>query len=266
MSELALLLLGVASGVTTVLFGFGGGFVTVPVMVWANVSLGEDAPTVAVATSAAVMVVNAAVATAATPRDVRALLRRTAGLVVLLAVGGAAGAVLARWVPGQVITWLFVGYLVVTIADVLLRKGFVRLGRARRPVAGERFAIPAALGLPIGAVAAFLGVGGSMMTVPLLRRAGHGMHAVAALANALTLAISVPASLVFLLGNPVRARAPGLVGAVDLPAAALLLAGANPLVILLRRHPPRIPDRAHAIGFVVLLVLVLVSMVWSALA
>lgn len=266
MGEVALLLLGVAAGVTTVLFGFGGGFVTVPVMVWTNRSLGSDAPTVAVATSSAVMVVNAAVATAATRGDVRSLLRRTAGLVVLLAVGGAAGAVVARWVPGGVITWLFVAYLGVTIADVLLRKGFVRRGHARPPVAGERFAIPAALGLPIGAVSSFLGVGGSMMTVPLLRRAGHGMHTVTALANALTLAITAPACLAFLLGNPVVAQQPGLLGAVDLRAAALLLTGAIPVVVLLRRRPPRIPDHAHAIGFIVLLVVVLVSMVWSALA
>lgn len=268
MDELLLLLIGAASGVTTVLFGFGGGFVTVPVMVWANTSLGDDAPTVAVATSSAVMVVNAAVATAATRREVLRRLRGSTRLLLLLAVGGAVGAVLARAVPGPVITWLFVAYLVATITDVVLRRGFVRLLPPRPRAAGhagERFAISAALGLPIGALASFLGVGGSMMTVPLLRRAGLGMHTVASLANPLTLAISIPACLVFLLGNPVAASTGAVLGAVDLRAAALLLAGGIPVIVLLRRRPPRIPDRLHALGFVGLLVVVLVSMVWAAL-
>lgn len=261
---LLLLLVGAVSGVTTVLFGFGGGFLTVPVMVSMHGALGSDAPTVAVATSSAVMVVNAAVATAATRRTVLARLRRTATLLALLAVGGATGALLARLAPGQVISWLFVLYLVVTIVDVLVRKGFVR-PVAASPAPSERFAIPAVLGIPIGAVASFLGVGGSVMTVPLLRRSGLDMQAVASLANPLTLAISLPALAVFLLGNPVAGDIPGLVGAVDLRAAGLLLAGGIPVVVLLRRRPPRIPDRIHAIGFVVLLVVVLGVMVRSAL-
>lgn len=264
MTELLLLLVGAVSGVTTVLFGFGGGFVTVPAVIWAGTSLGGDAPTVAVATSSVVMVVSAAVATAATRRDVLARLRSAGTLVALLATGGAVGALLARQAPGAVISWLFIGYLVVTVGDVLVRKGFVR---PRRPAAGRagRFAIPTWLGLPIGALASFLGVGGSMMTVPLLRRSGLGMHTVAALANPLTLAISVPAAVVFLLGNPVDGASGGpLLGAVDLRAAALLLAGGIPVVVLLRRRPPRIPDRLHAWGYVGLLLVVLATMVATA--
>lgn len=73
---------------TTVVFGLDGGFVTVPVMISANGSLGSDAPTVAVATSSAVMVVNAAVATAATRRAVLVRLRRSGTLLGFLAMGG----------------------------------------------------------------------------------------------------------------------------------------------------------------------------------
>ncbi|MFD9152396.1 sulfite exporter TauE/SafE family protein, partial [Streptomyces diastaticus] len=66
MDVVALLGVGLLAGTTTVLFGFGGGFVTVPVVVWANAALGADAARVAVATSVVVMVVNAAFATAVT--------------------------------------------------------------------------------------------------------------------------------------------------------------------------------------------------------
>lgn len=264
---LLLLALGAISGVTTVLFGFGGGFLTVPVVVSLHTALGGDAPAVAVATSSAVMVLNAAVATAATRRAVLGRLRRAAPLLALLALGGALGALVARSAPGPVISWLFVLYLVATILDVLARRGFLTPVRAAGPpTPSARFAIPAVLGVPIGAVAAFLGVGGSVMTVPLLRRSGLDMHSVAALANPLTLAISLPALVVFLLCSPVTAAAPGLVGAVDLRAASLLLAGGIPVVVLLRRRPPRIPDRWHASGFVALLVLVLVVMARSAVS
>ncbi|MGH8918004.1 MAG: TSUP family transporter, partial [Actinomycetes bacterium] len=62
-SLLILFAFGCLSGVTTVLFGFGGGFVTVPVI--AAVAGGGDALHVAVATSAVVMAVNSAGATVA---------------------------------------------------------------------------------------------------------------------------------------------------------------------------------------------------------
>ncbi|MGQ4443800.1 sulfite exporter TauE/SafE family protein, partial [Streptomyces violaceoruber] len=57
MDVVALLGIGLLTGVTTVLFGFGGGFVAVPVVVWTDSALGADAIRVATATSALVMVV-----------------------------------------------------------------------------------------------------------------------------------------------------------------------------------------------------------------
>ncbi|WP_228000080.1 sulfite exporter TauE/SafE family protein [Nocardia australiensis] len=262
MSLVVFVLIGLLTGLTTVLFGFGGGFVTVPVVVWANAALGADAAQVAVATSAAVMVVNAAVATAATSCTILHRLREARCLLALLGVGGIAGALLARLVPGVLIQWGFVAYLAVTIVDVLLRPGFLHRHRAESDSpASRQFAIPASLGLPIGASAAFLGVGGSVMTVPLLRRAGHGMGVAATLANPLTLAISLPAALTFLIDSaPGRAAGATLVGSVDVAAAAALLVGALPVIVLLRRHPPRLPDRPHAISYVLLLVVVMLAM------
>lgn len=267
MGDLLLLLsIGALSGVTTVLFGFGGGFVTVPVVLWVDASLGAPAPTVAVATSSVVMVINAAVATLATRRQVLTRLRPAVPLLALLAVGGAIGALLARVAPSPVITWGFISYLVVTIADVTVRKGFVQPTRQTAATA-DRFEIRSGLGAPIGAVASFLGVGGSVMTVPLLRRAGLDMRTVTSLANPLTLAISLPACIVFLVGNPVGDLAgAALVGAVDLRAAGLLLAGGLPVIVLLRRRPPAVSDRTHALGYIVLLCIVLGAMVRTVLA
>ncbi|SDQ76055.1 hypothetical protein SAMN04489765_1737 [Tsukamurella pulmonis] len=255
-SALILVLVGIASGITTALFGFGGGFVAVPVLVWADGYLGDDAARVAVATSSVLMVVGAAVATSATPRPVLAELRGSGRLVALLAIGGAAGAVAARHVPGDVIAIGFVVYLVATIASVTVRPGFLDAqADGARP-------LPAATGLPIGAVASFLGVGGSVVTVPMMRRNGHRMAVATALANPLTLAVALPATGVFLLlsgGRPPGAAA-GFAGAVDVRAAVALLIGSLPVIVYLRRRGPRLSDAAHARWYVGLLVVVTVAM------
>ncbi|WP_067134731.1 sulfite exporter TauE/SafE family protein [Microtetraspora malaysiensis] len=266
MSVLVLAGIGLLTGLTTVLFGFGGGFVTVPVIVWADARLGADAAHVAVATSAVVMIVNACVATVATDRAVLSLLRRSKPLLALLAAGGAIGALATRWTPAFVTQWAFVAYLVATIVDVLVRPGFLHR-RAESAVTGsgrgeEAGRIRAALGIPIGATASFLGVGGSVMTVPLLRRLGHDMRTATTLANPLTLAVATPALVLFGAENAGSPASAGvfLYGPVDLGAAAALLAGALPVIVVMRRRPPRISDRLHAWSYLALLVLVTATM------
>ncbi|MEL7978067.1 TSUP family transporter [Isoptericola sp. F-RaC21] len=253
MSFLLLVLVGLAVGVTTVLFGFGGGFVTVPVITVVDVGLGGDAVRVAVATSALVMLVNAAVATAATRPEVLRGLRGGGVLLVLLAAGGALGAFAGRFAPDPLLRWGFVAYVGVTIVDLLVRPGFLRPPSSARPGGSARGALAGWVGAPVGAVAAFLGVGGSVMTVPMMRRGGATMAAATALANPLTLAIAAPALAVSLLVRGGVAPAPGLVGGVDVGSAAALLVGAIPVVVLLRRRPPRIPDRLHAWTYLALL-------------
>ncbi|MEU4659186.1 sulfite exporter TauE/SafE family protein [Streptomyces sp. NPDC023723] len=259
MSLVVLVGIGVLTGLTTVLFGFGGGFVAVPVVVWADAALGADAMRVATATSALVMVVNAGFATAVTPRRVLAALRGSGVLLLLLAAGAAAGALGARVAPPGPARWAFVGYVALTVVDLLLRPGFLR-PRGQRQAARP---LPPLLGAPVGAVAAFLGVGGSVLTVPALRRAGHPMRVATALANPLTVVIALPAAVVALSG-PALAADPGahqrLVGLVDPVAAAALLLGALPVIAVLRRRPPRIPDRVHSWAYVALLALVAVAM------
>jgi urease gamma subunit/urease beta subunit len=220
---------------------------------------GSMAPTIAVATSSLVMVVNAAVATAATPRPILARLSHSRPLLLLLASGGVVGAALAVLAPAALISWGFVLYLAFTVIDVLARPGFLRPAPTT-PSQSRALAIPAPLAAPIGVVASFLGVGASVMTVPLLRRSGLRMSEAATLANPLTLAISLPACLTFLIVNHSSGVRTALfsLGTVDLGAGLLLLLGAVPVVVLLRRKPPAIPDRAHAWGCLGLLVVVLV--------
>ncbi|WP_438489869.1 TSUP family transporter [Streptomyces sp. S186] len=263
---MALIGIGLVTGVTTVLFGFGGGFVAVPVVVWADAALGADAMRVATATSALVMVVNAGFATAVTPRRVLGALRGSGVLLLLLAAGAATGALATRLAPAALVRWAFVGYLALTLVDLLLRPGFLRPRAPAGTTPAVPRPIPSLLGVPIGAIAAFLGVGGSVMTVPAARRAGHTMQTATALANPLTVAIALPATAVSLGAAalpPASAAHVHLVGLVDVGAAAALLLGALPVIAVLRRRPPRIPDRLYARAYVGLLALVAVAMLLS---
>ncbi|GAA3829369.1 sulfite exporter TauE/SafE family protein [Brevibacterium casei] len=249
-----LVLVGVLVGLTTVLFGFGGGFVTVPIITVVDADLGADTARVAAATSALVMLVGALVATVSTRRETLAHLTGRWWLFGLLALGGGLGALAARFAPEMLLQWGFVVYVAVTAVDIVLRPGFFR----RRPEAdaetgeGGRGISPV-WGVPIGGLASFLGVGGSVMTVPMMRRSGATMTVATTLANPLTLIIMTPAVIITLTAHG-QVEAPGFVGSVDVRSAAALLLGAIPIIVLLRRRVPRIPDLVHAWGYLILLV------------
>ena len=242
-----LFVLGCLSGVTTVLFGFGGGFVTVPV-VYAVAATGPDAMHVAVGTSAAVMVVNSLGATLTLHRSGRLRREYLWPLAAYVAVGAVIGTLAATAAPDSLLHALFAAYLVVTILDSVLRRGFLH-GGTPRPLG--RITTTAG-GVGIGVVASFLGVGGSVMTVPLLRRRGLPMVEAAAMANPLSLPVAVIATAIYLTG-------PGPTGVVDPIAAAALLAGSLPTIALSRGLLPPIPDRAHAVAYVGLLIAALVT-------
>ncbi|PRY44612.1 sulfite exporter TauE/SafE family protein [Umezawaea tangerina] len=243
-----LVALGCLSGVTTVLFGFGGGFVTVPV-VYSVAAGGPDAMHVAVGTSAAVMVVNSLGATLALHRSGRLRREYLWPLAAYVSLGAVVGTLAATLAPDSLLHLLFAAYLVVTILDGVLRRGFLH-GGAPRPLG--RLTTTAG-GVGIGVVASFLGVGGSVLTVPLLRRRGLPMVDAAAMANPLSLPVAVVATTLYLLGPG------GPTGAVDVVAAAALLAGSLPTIAFARGLLPPIPDRAHAVAYLCLLVAALVA-------
>ncbi|MDT8912553.1 sulfite exporter TauE/SafE family protein [Amycolatopsis sp. PS_44_ISF1] len=247
-SLLILFAFGCLSGVTTVLFGFGGGFVTVPVI--AAVAGGADPLHVAVATSAVVMAVNSAGATFAGLRSGRVRREYLWPLTGFVGLGAVLGAFAATRAPDGLLRALFAAYLAVTVLDSLLRRGFLRPPEQLGPLG--RVTVTAG-GVGIGAVASFLGVGGSVMTVPLLRRKGLPMTAAVALANPLSLPVALVATAVY------ASAGPGPAGYVDPAAALALLAGSLPTIALVRRFAGRLPDRVHVVAYLGLLVVALVA-------
>lgn len=259
-------LFGCFAGVTTVLFGFGGGFVVVPLMYrallavyGAKSAIGQSAMHIAVATSTCVMLFGAGLASWRHHRAGTIDWGVVRGMSGWIGLGALAGAAVATTVNGDWIRWLFVAYIALTIADCVLRPGFVVHARSHlRPwsaVAG------ASAGSAIGFVAAFLGVGGSVMTVPLMRRRGLTMTRSTALANPLSLPVALAATLMFsVLSPPAVTFGSGYLGYVDLGALAVLVLGSWLGIRLSARYIGRIPDVWHARIYLALLTSVMLAM------
>lgn len=266
MSYLILAAFGCMTGMTTVLFGFGGGFVVVPLLyrlLIASHSPGEpayqQAMQIAVATSTTVMIISASLATAKQRRAGNLLAGYLWPLAGYIALGAVAGALLAGSVNSTVLRIAFIVYLAVTIGDCLLRRGFMQDLQARHRLVKN----PLPKGIVIGAIATFLGVGGSVMTVPLLRRSGLSMGQATALANPLSIPVALVGSVTYLIiGQVDRVALDGhFLGYIYLPALGLLTAGAWVGVRLASPFAGRIADRLHARIYVLLLALVMVAMV-----
>lgn len=267
MTYVLLLLFGGLSGMTTVLFGFGGGFVVVPVLYGVLKSgsgggLDEQAAMhVAIATSTCVMIVNAALSTRRSARAGTLLTAWLWPLAGFIAIGSLLGATAAGVVSGTVLRVAFIVYLTTTIIDCLFRRGFIQPMTEGEPKTPNRWTTGAG-GIVIGAIATFLGVGGSVMTVPLLRRRGLSMTQATSMANPLSLPVALVGTAVYMLaGVPSDAGwGTGYIGYVDLIAFAVLTVGAWFGMRLAARWVGRIPDLLHARVYIGLLVLVLLSM------
>ena len=128
-------LAGFTTGMTTVLFGFGGGFVVVPFVYQLLVRqppLASDAMHIAVATSTAVMIFNAGWVSFQNWRAGRLSLPILFPLLWFIAVGAVAGSWLAGILSEVLIRELFIFYMLMTIGDCLLRKGFFSGNAPRR--------------------------------------------------------------------------------------------------------------------------------------
>lgn len=261
---LLLFVCGGFAGVTRVLFGFGGGFIIVPLLYALLTTLrgGHDvAMHVAVATSTCVMIVSALLATLRQHRAGAVRWNMVRPLLGYIALGAVLGAAVAITLSGEWVRWAFAVYLAVTIADSVLRGGFLaRRQVLARPLPG---ALAAATGVGIGMISAFLGVGGSVMTVPLMRRRGATMTQATAMANPLSLPIAVAgtATYILLAWGHAGSLGPGFAGYVDVPAFLVLTAGTWVGIRLTAPFIGRIPDRAHAVVYLALLTIVLAVMV-----
>ncbi|MFP8965193.1 sulfite exporter TauE/SafE family protein [Pokkaliibacter sp. CJK22405] len=262
-----LAVIGLGAGITTVLFGFGGGFLMVPVMYQGLIlaygedsAIGQAAMHCAVATSTSLMIFSSLMATRKHHKAGTLKWAIIRPLLGFIALGALMGAAVATWVSSAPLRWLFISYLGITILDCLFRPGFTAPSSGEvHPLGKVTTAIGGTL---IGGVAACLGVGGSVMTVPMLRRMGASMTQATAMASPLTFPVSIAGTLGFVLFSWQEGQALGglHLGYIDVLALFAMMAGSWCGIRLASRWIGKLPDRLHSRIYIALLIIFWLAM------
>lgn len=112
----------------------------------------------------------------------------------------------------------------------------------------------------IGIIAALLGVGGSVMTVPLLRRHGYAMRDCISAANPLSLPVALCGTVTYAIIGWQKIPVSGFMGFISLKILGLLVVAGWAGIVFSRHAIPVVPDIWHARIYVLLLCLVLLAM------
>jgi uncharacterized membrane protein YfcA len=261
----ALLAAGLAAGLIAGLLGVGGGIVVVPVLFHVFAGFGHDpgvAMLMAVGTSLGAMVPTSLASARSHRRrgavDM-ALVRRWAPAVV---AGVVAGTLIAGSVRGQVLTLVF-GVVTLLVALNLAVRGE---GRPIWPRLPGGFGLQA-IGFVIGTLSSLMGIGGGMLSVPVMSSCSYPIRRAVATAAATGVLIALPGAIGFALaGLDQPGRPPLSIGYIN-GVGFLLIA---PATVLAAPWGARL---AHSINprwlrwsFVVFLVATGARMLWRALA
>jgi uncharacterized membrane protein YfcA len=205
---------GVAVGSILGLIGGGGSILAVPLLVY---FVGVSSPHVAIGTSAVAVALTALINLALHARG-GAVRWRCAGVFTIAGVLGAfGGASFAKIVDGQLLLALF-GALMMAVGMIMFfrrRAGGIEDVRATRATALRMTPRLAGIGLGVGLLSGFFGIGGGFLIVPGLMLA-TGMQLSAAIGTSLVAVAAFGAT---------TAATYQLSGLIDWPLAGLFVAG-----------------------------------------
>jgi uncharacterized membrane protein YfcA len=262
-SALLLLAIGAAGGFLSGLLGVGGGLIFVPTLYFffSAAAQPEYAMHLAVGSSLAVIIATVIASSRAHHRKGAVDLALLKSWGPFLAAGVVAGSLVAGLLQGRALTWLFA---FVTLAMAC----YMGFGRDRqRPVPKfltlnvQRFCCAC-----IGALAALTGMGGAVLTIPMMTATGLPMQKAVGTGAALGVLVSAPGVLGYVLtGLPhMRDLPPLSLGYVNLGAAALVMASSVPLAPLGARASHAMDRKLLRRAFACLLIAVSLRMFWEA--
>ena len=227
---LTLCAVGAAAGVTSGLFGIGGGAVMVPVLFFAFISLGVPEDVVmhcAVATSSSVIIFNAIRSVkshhghGAVDWDLLWPKNPFQSYALWIGLGAFLAAIwIAPRLSGASMTLIFAVIGSVVALKFIFGHPDWRLrdnvpGGVARPLVGGS----------VGAISAIMGIGGGSLTVPLMNMCGVPIHRAIGTASGFGLAIALPATLGFIVSGWGAAGRPAFsLGYVNILGFAIIAA------------------------------------------
>jgi uncharacterized membrane protein YfcA len=246
--------LGAIAGILAGLLGVGGGLVMVPGLYWilSAQGLDESAMHIAVATSMAVIIPTGFM-------SARSHAKR----------GGVDWALWRKWLPG-VLTGVVIGTLIANGMPkdalriffgvmLILLAAFLLWTPHEGPkkILPQTYPVMIPLALVIGVVSAMVGIGGATLSVPTMRWMNKPMPQAIGTASALGVAIAILACIMYLVLTPAGAAPiPGIVGSIDIKAAACLAIASMPLAPLGARLTHTLPVRTLKFVFAAFMVVV----------
>lgn len=257
------LALGAAAGVMAGLLGIGGGLVLVAALVWLLPARGvpvDLAVHAALATALASIVLTGLSSARAHHRRGSVLWPTVAWLVPGMLIGGWLGSLLATRLEGE---WLR-GFIAAYCYLAALQLGLDRpKAREERPDAPKGAGYSAA-GVLVGAISAFVGIGGGSMTVPLLVWRGVRPVRAVGTSSACGVAIALASAAGYAAHGPASgALPPGSWGYVFVPAAVAIALASMLTAPLGTRLAHWLSGEALRRVFAGFLVLVGTSLLWA---
>jgi len=245
------MLVGVLAGLLAGVFGVGGGLVVVPMLIillprhlFDSIWLTHTA----VATSLASIVFTGSVS--AWRHYVRGSVHLHFALWIGVGVimGAALGAYLSRLIAGQYLRYFIVVFEIFVALRLLLTKN----SNATESLRHVGVATNIQVGVVIGVISSWLGIGGGTMSVPYLRWSGLEMRQAVATSAAVGVPIAVAASLTFMWMTPANTVMPPYsLGFVYLPALLFIVLGSvfsAPIgVAIAHRLPQTLLQQAFAL-------------------
>lgn len=261
---LIFLTFGIVTGLLSSMFGFGGGFVVIPVLYWVLPRLDfpdELVMHAAIGTSLAIMIVNSINSTLSHHRKKHILWYIFWKLAPFIAIGALAGGLISPYIDGDILRYLFIALIVYTIISSLIGKQFFTVNT-------ETIQMPSRIktsliGGSVGFISTLLGVGGSLMTIPFLRSCRLKMLSAVSLATPLSLPIALFGATTSIFNGFGQPELPAWsFGYVYLPAFAGIVIGGFAGVPIGTRVAHRLPDRLFSKIYIGLLVVVVFTMIF----
>ncbi len=216
-----LLVIGAIAGVIAGLLGVGGGIILVPAFFYTFSALGYESDQlmqICLATSLATIIVTSLRSVAAHNRRGAVDWQILRGWAPGIVAGAVLGVLVASALRSVVLQGIF-GVLALVIGAYLgLGRENWRLGREMPRGVARLILSPL-----VGFLSVLMGIGGGSFGVPLMTLFGVPIHRAVATAAGFGVLIAVPSVAGFLLVDPPAVRPPLTVGAVNIPAFALVV-------------------------------------------
>lgn len=216
------LLIGVLAGYLSGLLGIGGGVIITPCLFFLFTKMGfppEHVMKFAIGTSMSAMIISTLSSALSHKRRGGVVSHAFFGLLPGVILGGVLGAMIASYLPGQILKWIFACYAILAGLKMIFGK---------KPVSKEH-CLPGKLvlslcGLGVGSISAMVGVGGGIINVPLLSYFHVQMKQAVGTSSAITFFTSVAGTFSFIFFGAMQ-NAPHIssaLGYIVLPAFVLV--------------------------------------------